>query len=46
MTPTVVFVNDAEHAQAMLRPVMAQAPDRRWVVVVCTPRLTRRIGKF
>ena len=46
MTPTVVFVNDAEHAQSMLRPVMAQAPERRWVVVVCTPRLTRRIGKF
>ena len=46
MTPTVVFVNDAEHAQRLLQPVMAQAPDRRWVVVVCTPRLTRRIGKF
>jgi hypothetical protein len=46
MTPTVVFVNDAAHAQAMLRPVMAQSTDRRWVVVVCAPRLTRRIGKF
>lgn len=46
MIPTVVFVNDAEHAQAMLRPVMSGSPARRWVVVVCAPRLTRRIGKF
>jgi hypothetical protein len=46
MTPTVVLVNDAEHARTLLAPVMAQAPERRWVVVVCTPRLTRRIGKF
>ena len=47
MERIAVFVDDAEHAQQMLAPMLAEgAPRARWVVVGCAPRLTHRIGKW
>lgn len=44
METIAVFVDDAAYAQQALRP-MAEQPTQ-WLLVVCTPRLTRRIGKW
>ena len=47
MEKIAVFVDDAEHAQRLLAPLLAQgAGGVQWVVVGCAPRLTHRIGKW
>lgn len=47
MEKIAVFVDDAEHAQRLLAPLLAEgtAP-ARWIVVSCAPRLTHRIGRW
>lgn len=44
METIAVFVDDAAYALKALKP-MAEQPTQ-WLLVVCTPRLTRRIGKW
>lgn len=47
MEHIAAFVNDQEHAQSMLLPLLAShAGPTQWTIVVCTPRLTHRIGRF
>lgn len=47
MEKIAVFVDDAEHAGRLLRPLMAPAADPvQWIVVGCAPRMTHRIGKW
>lgn len=47
MDRIALFVDNAEHAAAILRPLLqgAQTPSRV-VLIACPPRLTRRIGKW
>ncbi len=48
----IVYVDDAAHAQHMLRPLSArQSRDAggaapHWVLVACAPRMTHRISKW
>lgn len=47
MERIAVFVDDAEHARHLLTPLLDSDPsDTQWLMVVCAPRLTRRIGKW
>lgn len=47
MEKIAVFVDDAEHAQRLLAPMLAQGAGQvQWVVIGCAPRLTHRIGKW
>lgn len=47
MEKIAVFVDDAEHAERVLGPLLAgQAGSIHWVVVGCAPKLTHRIGKW
>ncbi len=48
----IVYVDDAAHAQQILRPLLArQSQDARggamhWVLVACAPRMTHRVSKW
>jgi hypothetical protein len=47
MDKIIVYVDDAEHAQQLLTPLVAQqAAGRHWVLVACAPRMTHRISKW
>ncbi len=47
MEHSATFVNDLDHAREMLLPLLADhSGPAQWTVVVCTPRLTRHIGRF
>ncbi len=47
MEKIAVFVDDAEHAERLLKPLLSgSAASTRWFVVACAPRLTHRIGRF
>lgn len=47
MERIAVFVDDVDHAQQLLGPLLAEGtPQAHWVVVACAPRLTHRIGKW
>lgn len=47
MEHIAAYVNDTEHAQAILLPLMtSQRSPTGWTIVICTPRLTRHIGRF
>jgi hypothetical protein len=47
MERIAVFVDDAEHARRLLEPLLnSNAPATHWLMVICAPRMTRRIGKW
>lgn len=47
MDKIIVYVDDAEHAEQLLSPLVAQqAAGRHWVLVACAPRMTHRISKW
>lgn len=47
MDKIALFVDDAEHAERLLAPMLARgARPVQWVVVACAPRLTHRIGRW
>lgn len=47
MERIAVFVDDAEHARHLLEPMLGgDAAETQWFMVMCAPRLTRRIGKW
>lgn len=42
----VVYLDDAEYAARELASVLRQPQTKRFVLVACAPRMTRRIGKW
>jgi hypothetical protein len=42
----IVYLDDAEHAKRELEHVLRQPQIKRFVLVACAPRMTRRIGKW
>jgi hypothetical protein len=42
----IVYLDDAEYAQRELAQVLRQPHIKRFVLVACAPRMTRRIGKW
>jgi hypothetical protein len=42
----IVYLDDAEYAQRELASVLGQRGQKRWILVACAPRMTRRIGKW
>ena len=42
----IVYLDDADYAQRELADLLAQRETKRWVLVACAPRMTRRIGKW
>lgn len=42
----IVYLDDAEYAQRELEQLLAQPHTKRWILVACAPRMTRRIGKW
>jgi hypothetical protein len=42
----IVYLDDAEYAQRELSQLLAQRETKRFVLVACAPRMTRRIGKW
>ncbi len=46
MEKIAVFVNDAEHALHVVRPMLAGAAPAHWVIVAVPPTLTRHIGRW
>jgi hypothetical protein len=47
MNRIAVFVDDADHARVLLEPMLGPQADRTaWLVVMCAPKLTHRIGRW
>ena len=46
LTNLIVYLDDAQFAQRELATLLAQAGTKRWILVACPPRMTRRIGKW
>lgn len=46
MRKVAVFVNDADHARDVLRPLLQDGEPTHWIVVACVPTLTRHIGRW
>lgn len=46
MERIAVFVNDAEHARHLLKPMLHSGAPTHWVLVACAPNLTRHIGRW
>lgn len=42
----IVYLDDADYAQRELSDLLAQPHTKRWILVACAPRMTRRIGKW
>ncbi len=42
----VVYLDDAEYAKRELEKVLHQPQIKRFILVACAPRMTRRIGKW
>ena len=43
----IVYVDDADHAQQVLSPLLeSETAGMRWVLVACAPRMTHRISKW
>lgn len=42
----IVYLDDAEYAQRELSGLLSQPHTKRWILVACAPRMTRRIGKW
>lgn len=46
MEKIAVFVNDAEHALRIIRPMLEGAAATHWIIVAAPPTLTRHIGRW
>ncbi len=46
LTTYIVYLDDADYAHRELATVLAQPGLKRWILVACAPRMTRRIGKW
>jgi len=48
MDKIIVYVDDADHAQQLLAPLVARPPaaHQHWVLVACAPRMTHRVSKW
>lgn len=46
MEKIAIFVNDAQHARHILRPMLQGGAATHWIVVACAPNLTRHIGRW
>lgn len=49
MDTLIVYLDETAHALKMLTPMLTSGPNRapmRWIVVACTPRVTRHASKF
>ncbi len=46
MEKIAVFVNDADHALRIIRPMLEGAVAAHWIVVAAPPTLTRHIGRW
>ena len=46
METFVIFVNDQTHAMNQVLPLLEDGHAANWVLVGCTPRLTRHAGKW
>lgn len=42
----IVYLDDAQHAQRELAQLLGQPQIKRFILVACAPRMTRRIGKW
>jgi hypothetical protein len=42
----IVYLDDPGYAQQILAPMLSTDAPRRWVLVACAPRMSRRIGKW
>ncbi len=42
----IVYLDDATYAESKLAQLLAQPQKKRFVLVACAPRMTRRIGKW
>lgn len=42
----IVYLDDAAYAEDKLAQLLAQPQKKRFVLVACAPRMTRRIGKW
>jgi hypothetical protein len=42
----IVYLDDAQFAQRELASILSQPQVKRFVLVACAPRMTRRIGKW
>ena len=42
----VVYLDDAAYAEAQIADVLAKPHTKRFILVACAPRMTRRIGKW
>jgi hypothetical protein len=42
----IVYLDDAQYAHEQLRSLLRQPQIKRFVLVACAPRMTRRIGKW
>lgn len=42
----IVYLDDPGYAQLILAPLLSIDSPRRWVLVACAPRMSRRIGKW
>lgn len=46
MDKIAVFLNDAAHAEAALKPLLQSGQPNHWILVACPPTLTRHIGRW
>ena len=46
MEKIAVFVNDAAHARQLLQPLLRHGAAVHWVLVACSPTLSRHIGRW
>ncbi len=46
MEKIAVFVNDAEHALRIVRPMLEGAVPAHWIIIAAPPTLTRHIGRW
>lgn len=42
----IVYLDDADYAERELAQLLDQPHTKRWILVACAPRMTRRIGKW
>jgi hypothetical protein len=42
----IIYLDDAIYAQLQLKELLAKPHTKRFVLVACAPRMTRRIGKW
>ena len=42
----IIYLDDAAYALEKLNPLLSQGQVKRFILVACAPRMTRRIGKW